>query len=111
MEAGLGWITKFNNGREFIDRDFLTMQKTEGVSRRLRGFKMLERGIPRHGYELVNAEGLVIGHVTSGTMSPVLNQGIGMGYVAREYSTFGTQIFVKIRNKKIPAEIVKLPFI
>jgi len=111
IEAGLGWITKFNNGREFIDRDFLTMQKTEGVTRRLRGFKMLERGIPRHGYELVNSEDSVIGHVTSGTMSPVLNQGIGMGYVAREYSTFGTQIFVKIRNKKVPAEIVKLPFI
>lgn len=111
LEAGLGWITKFNNGREFVDRDFLTMQKTEGVSRRLRGFKLLERGIPRHGYKLENSEGSVIGEVTSGTMSPVLSQGIGMGYVAKEYSAFGTQIFVNIRNKSVPAEIVKLPFI
>jgi aminomethyltransferase len=111
IEAGLGWITKFNNGRRFIDRDFLIMQKTEGVTRRLRGFVMQERGIPRHGYKLVNSEGSIIGKVTSGTMSPVLNKGIGMGYVAKEYSAFGTQIFVKIRNKNIPAEIVKLPFI
>lgn len=111
IEAGLGWITKFNNGRDFIDRDFLQMQKTEGITRRLRGFKMLERGIPRSGYELVNTEGSPIGKVTSGTMSPVLNQGIGMGYVAKEYSAFGTEIRVKIRNKSIPAQIVKLPFI
>ncbi|WP_340114503.1 glycine cleavage system aminomethyltransferase GcvT [Maribellus mangrovi] len=111
IEAGLGWITKFNNGREFVDREFLTMQKNEGVTRRLRGFKMLGRGIPRKGYELINAEDAVIGQVTSGTMSPVLNEGIGMGYVAKEYSAFGTEIFVKIRNKKIPAEIVKTPFI
>ncbi len=111
IEAGLGWITKFNNGRQYIDREFLTMQKNEGVTRRLRGFVMRERGIPRHGYDLVNAEGTKIGHVTSGTMSPVLNQGIGMGYVAKEYSAFGTQIFVQIRNKAIPAEIVKVPFI
>jgi aminomethyltransferase len=111
IEAGLGWITKFNNGREFIDREFLKMQKTEGVTRRLRGFVLQERGIPRHGYELVNSEGSVIGNVTSGTMSPVLNKGIGMGYIAREYSAFGTQIFIKIRNKTIPAEITKLPFI
>ena len=111
IEAGLSWITKFNNGRKFIDREFLMMQKTEGVSRKLRGFKMLERGIPRHGYELVNSEGSIIGNVTSGTMSPVLNKGIGMGYVAKEYSAFGTLVYVKIRNKTIPAEIVKLPFI
>ncbi len=111
IEAGLGWITKFNNGRKFIDREFLAMQKTEGVTCRLRGFVMQERGIPRHGYDLVNTEGSIIGKVTSGTMSPVLNKGIGMGYVAKEYSAFGTQLFVKIRNKNIPAEIVKLPFI
>jgi aminomethyltransferase len=111
IEAGLGWITKFNNGRKFIDREFLTMQKNEGVTRRLRGFVLSDRGIPRHGYELVNAEGVAIGHVTSGTMSPVLNKGIGMGYIAREYSAFGTEVFVKIRNKSIPAEVVKIPFI
>nr|WP_319999238.1 glycine cleavage system aminomethyltransferase GcvT [uncultured Draconibacterium sp.] len=111
LEAGLGWITKFNNGRKFIDREFLTMQKNEGLTRRLRGFVLTGRGIPRHGYELVNSEGETIGNVTSGTMSPVLNKGIGMGYVAKEYSAFGTSIFVKIRNKVIPAEIVKFPFI
>ncbi len=111
IEAGLGWITKFNNGRQFIDRDFLIMQKNEGVTRRLRGFVLLERGIPRNGYELLNSEGSVIGNVTSGTMSPVLNKGIGLGYVAKEYAAVGTQIFVKIRNKSLPAEIVKIPFI
>lgn len=111
IEAGLGWITKFNNGRRFIDRDTLMMQKTEGVSRRLRGFVMLEKAIPRHHYEITNAEGRAVGHVTSGTMSPVLGKGIGMGYVEKEYSAIGTQIFIHIRNKLIPAEIVKLPFI
>jgi aminomethyltransferase len=87
------------------------MQKTEGVTRQLRGFVLLERGIPRHGYELVNSEGDVIGHVTSGTMSPTLNKGIGMGYIAKEYSAFGTQVWVKIRNKTILAEVVRMPFI
>lgn len=111
IEAGLGWITKFNNGREYIDRDFLKMQKNEGVSRKLRGFVLLERGIPRHGYLFENSEGTTIGEVTSGTMSPVLNKGIGMGYIAKEYSAFGTRVFVRIRDKAIPAEVVKIPFI
>ena len=111
IEAGLGWITKFNNGREFVDRDFLMMQKNEGVNRRLRGFVLLEKGIPRHGYPLVDGNNAVIGNVTSGTLSPVLQKGIGLGYIAREYAASGTQIFVKIRNKNIPAEIVKLPFV
>jgi len=114
IEAGLGWITKFNNGRRFIDRDFLMMQKKEGVTRRLRGFVLKERGIPRKDYEIVNSpyEGnSVIGRVTSGTLSPVLNKGIGMGYVAREYSAFGTTVFIRIRKKTIPAGIVKMPFI
>lgn len=111
IEAGLGWITRFNNGRQFIDRDFLMMQKNEGVSRRLRGFVMLEKAIPRHGYELVDSHGISIGKVTSGTLSPMLGKGIGLGYVAREYAALGTSIYVKIRNKIIPAEIVKLPFI
>lgn len=111
IEAGLGWITKFNNGRDFIDREYLTMQKTEGVARQLRGFIMHERSIPRHGYNIVNNEGTIIGHVTSGTMSPVLNKGIGMAYISKAWSAFGTQIFVSIRNKPISAEIVKLPFI
>ncbi len=111
IEAGLGWITKFNNGRDFIDRDFLKMQKTEGVSKKLRGFVMLERGIPRQGYEIVNENGKTIGNVTSGTMSPVLNKGIGLAYISKEYSALGTQISIKVRNKEIPAEVVKLPFI
>ncbi|MDR2910274.1 MAG: glycine cleavage system aminomethyltransferase GcvT [Bacteroidales bacterium] len=111
IEAGLSWITKFNEGRNFIDRDFLAMQKNKGVSKCLRGFVLSERGIPRHGYELVNSEGTTIGTVTSGTMSPVLEQGIGMGYINTEYSAFDTQIFVKIRNKNIPAKVVKMPFI
>ena len=81
------------------------------ITRRLRGFVLKERGIPRHGYDLANSGGEIIGRVTSGTMSPVLNLGIGMGYVAREYAAFGTEIFVQIRNKAIPAEIVKVPFI
>ena len=90
------------------------MQKKEGVTRRLRGFVLKERGIPRKDYEIVNSpyEGnSVIGRVTSGTLSPVLNKGIGMGYVAREYSAFGTTVFIRVRKKTIPAGIVKMPFI
>ncbi len=111
IEAGLSWITKFNNGRHFIDRDFLRLQKTEGVSRKLRGFVLKERGIPRKGYEILNQAGTVVGQVTSGNISPLLNKGIGMGYVEREYAAFGTPLQIQIRNKKIPAEIVKMPFI
>ncbi len=111
IEAGLGWITKFNNNRKFVDRDFLMMQKNEGVKRRLRGFICNERAIPRKGYELVNSEGTVIGNVTSGTMSPTLGKGIGMGYIAKEYASFGNQIWIKIRNKTVSAQVVKVPFI
>ena len=111
LEAGLGWITKFNNDRQFIDRHFLEMQKKEGVKRKLRGFLMEEKGIPRKGYEILNSEGEVTGIVTSGTISPVLKHGIGMGYISAGYSAFGTRILIKIRNKIIPAEIVKMPFV
>jgi aminomethyltransferase len=111
IEAGLGWITKFNGDRKFIDREFLAMQQKEGVTRRLRGFVMKEKGIPRHGYPLYNAEGSQIGFVTSGTMSPLLGYGIGMGYVSKEYAAFGNTVFVGIREKKLAAEIVKTPFI
>jgi aminomethyltransferase len=111
IEAGLGWITKFNNDRRFIDRDFLAMQQKEGITRRLRGFEMKDRAIPRHGYTIYNAEGSVIGTVTSGTMSPMLGIGIGMGYVSKEYAAFGTIVYIGIRDKKVPAEIVKTPFI
>ena len=111
IEAGLGWITKFNGNREFVDCNYLKMQKNEGVSKRLRGFMLLERGIPRHNYEIANSEGVVIGKVTSGTMSPVLNKGIGLGYLDIDYAAFGTVVYVMVRNKKIPAEVVRMPFI
>ena len=111
IEAGLGWITKFNENNNFIDKTLLHMQKTEGVSRKLRGFEMIDRGIPRHGYELCDENGNRIGEVTSGTQSPLLNKGIGMGYVSKAYSAFGTEIYVKVRNKLLKAKIVKIPFV
>ena len=110
LEAGLGWITKFSEGNDFIDRPFLEKQKADGVTRRLRGFEMIDRGIPRQHYEIVNKEGKVIGEVTSGTMSPSLNKAIGMGYVETAYSAFDTEIFIRIRNKDLAAKIVKIPF-
>jgi len=111
IEAGLGWITKFNARNEFINKDLFELQKIEGVKRKLRGFEMIDRGIPRHGYDLVNEEGTKIGVVTSGTQSPILNKGIGMGYVAKEYAAIGTEIFVEVRNKQLKAKIVKIPFL
>ncbi len=111
IEAGLGWITKFTDSKDFIDKDYLLKQKEEGVSRRLRGFVLEERGIPRHGYELVNDNDETIGEVTSGGMSPILKRGIGLGYVNKGYTKFETEIYIKIRNKKIKAKIVKLPFV
>ncbi|MCL3780504.1 glycine cleavage system aminomethyltransferase GcvT [Prolixibacteraceae bacterium JC049] len=111
IEAGLGWITKFTDEKEFIDKNVFLKQKEEGVSRRLRAFKMQERGIPRQGYDIVTAEGEVIGKVTSGSQSPVLNQGIGMGYINKGYTKFGTEVYIQVRKKRIKAEVVKLPFI
>ncbi len=108
LEAGLGWITKFT--KDFVGKDILERQKADGPKRKLVGFKMLERGIPRHGYDIVS-EGKVIGTVTSGTMSPVLKEGIGMGYVASEYAAVGTPVAISIRDKAIPAAVVKLPFV
>ncbi len=110
IEAGLGWITKFN-GDYFIDKDLLLMQKQEGVDRKLRGFEMIDRGIPRHDYELTDQDGNVIGRVTSGTMSPVLNKGIGMGYVHKAYAAIGTEVYLNVRGKALKAKIVKMPFI
>ncbi len=110
IEAGLCWITKFN-GHYFIDKDFLLMQQQEGVERKLRGFEMIDRGIPRHDYELTDKDGNVIGRVTSGTMSPILNKGIGMGYVNKAYSAIGTEVYLNVRNKMLKAKIVKMPFI
>ncbi|WP_075590081.1 glycine cleavage system aminomethyltransferase GcvT [Labilibacter marinus] len=111
IEAGLGWITKFTDSNDFIDREALLSQKENGVTRRLRAFKMINRGIPRKDYEIVDNEDNVIGHVTSGTQSPVLKSGIGMGYVKTDQAKFGTEIFIKVRNRKLKAEIVKAPFI
>ncbi|MBT3244041.1 MAG: glycine cleavage system aminomethyltransferase GcvT [Bacteroidetes bacterium] len=110
IEGGLGWITKFVDGNNFIDRELLEQQKADKPVRRLRGFLMKERGIPRHDYEIKNLDGEKIGIVTSGTMAPALGQGIGMGYIDTAYAGFGKEIFIQIRNKTIKAEIVKLPF-
>lgn len=107
LEAGLGWITKFVPGKNFIDRDFLEKQKSEGVSKKLIRFELLERGIPRHGYEIVNENSEIIGHVTSGTMLPNTKVGIGMGYVKSEYAKADTLIYLRIRNVNVQAKVVK----
>jgi aminomethyltransferase len=110
IEAGLGWITKFNDSKDFIDKALLLKQKEEGVEKRLKGFVMIDRGIPRQHYEVVNANGEIIGEVTSGTMSPMLKQGIGMAYLNKEYWKPETEVFIRIRNKDLKAKIVNLPF-
>lgn len=110
IEAGLGWITKFVVGKDFTNRAMLEKQKAEGVSRKLVGFEMIDRGIPRHGYSLINADGEPIGVVTSGTMSPMRKIGIGMGYVKTEYSKAGTEICIDMRGRKLKAVVVKPPF-
>ncbi|MTI39481.1 glycine cleavage system aminomethyltransferase GcvT [Fulvivirga lutimaris] len=109
LEAGLGWITKFT--KEFTNSAALQKQKEDGVTKKLIGFKMIDRGIPRHDYEIHDADGNNIGRVTSGTQSPVLSQGIGMGYVAKEFTASGTEIFIAVRNKALKAEVNKLPLI
>ncbi|HDZ41698.1 MAG TPA: glycine cleavage system aminomethyltransferase GcvT [Bacteroidetes bacterium] len=109
IEAGLGWITKFTEGKDFLDKEFLLKQKEEGVDKRLKGFVMIDRGIPRHDYEIVNADGENIGRVTSGTMSPMMKQGIGMGYLNKGYWKEGTEIFIRVRNKDLKARLVKFP--
>jgi len=111
IEAGLGWITKFTPEKDFINKNILVRQRNEGTARKLRGFEMIDRGIPRHGYEIANKEGVIIGHVTSGTQSPVLEKGIGMGYVDSQNSTMGSEIYILIRDKQVKAKIVKMPFI
>ncbi|MBE99252.1 glycine cleavage system aminomethyltransferase GcvT [Flavobacterium coralii] len=108
LEAGLGWITKFT--KDFTNSEALKKQKEEGVKRKLVGFEITERGIPRHDYEIADKEGNVIGKVTSGTMSPSLNKGIGMGYVPAEYAAEGSEIYIRIRKNDVPAKVVKLPF-
>ena len=108
LEAGLGWITKFT--KDFTNSENLKKEKEEGVKRKLIGFELTERGIPRHDYEITDKDGKNIGIVTSGTMAPSLNKGIGMGYVTVENSAPDTEIFIQIRNKPVAAKVVKTPF-
>ncbi len=109
IEAGLGWITKFVDGKNFPSRALLEQQKAEGVSRKLVAFKLIDKGIPRHDYNIVDAEGNVIGRVTSGTMSPTAKVGIGMGYVAKDFSKVDSEIFIDVRGRKLKAIVVKPP--
>lgn len=110
IEAGLGWITKFVDGKDFTNRVELERQKKEGVARKLCAFELIDKGIPRHGYEIVDAASETIGHVTSGTMSPVLKKGIGMGYVKTAFSKVGSEIYIQVRNRNLKAQVVKAPF-
>lgn len=109
IEAGLGWITKFT--KDFTNRAAIENQKTEGVSRKLVGFDMIDRGIPRHDYQIADANGNIIGKVTSGTQSPTLAKAIGMGYVNKEFAKADTEIFIMIRDKAIKAKVCKMPFL
>ncbi len=108
LEAGLGWITKFT--KDFINSEALKAQKEAGVSKKLVAFELTERGIPRHDYEIADSNGNVVGKVTSGTMSPSMKKGIGLGYVPKDMSAVDTDINIMVRNKPVAAKIVKLPF-
>jgi aminomethyltransferase len=108
LEAGLGWVTKFN--KEFTNSATLAEQKAAGVKQKLVGFEMIDRGIPRHDYEIIDADGNNIGKVTSGTQSPSLQKAIGLGYVKTGFAKEGTEIFIKIRDNAVKAKIVKPPF-
>ncbi len=108
IEAGLGWITKFS--KPFTNSEALQAQKEAGIQKKLVGFEMIDRGIPRHDYEIADAEGNVIGRVTSGTQAPSLQKAIGMGYVAKDFAKEGTEVFINIRNTPIKAKVVKFPF-
>ncbi|MCP4522460.1 MAG: glycine cleavage system aminomethyltransferase GcvT [Cytophagales bacterium] len=109
IEAGLSWITKFS--KDFVNAENLKAQKEEGVSKKLVAFKMIDKGIPRQGYNLLNEEGEEIGQVTSGTMSPSLGYGIGLAYVQTDFTKVGIEIFVQVRKRVLKAEVVKLPFV
>jgi aminomethyltransferase len=108
LEAGLGWITKFD--KDFTARDILQQQKQSGIQRKLIGFELTDKGIPRHGYEIKDANGVNIGYVTSGTQSPSLNKAIGMGYVETAFSHLDSVIYIKVREKLLAAQVVKFPF-
>lgn len=109
LEGGLSWITKFS--KEFTAKDILEKQKAEGVKRKLVGFEMIDRGIPRHDYKIKDADGNEIGKVTSGTQSPSLQKAIGLGYVATEHANFDSEIYVEVRDKLLKAKVVKTPFL
>jgi aminomethyltransferase len=108
LEAGLGWIVKFNKG--FTAKEILARQKLEGAERKLVGFEMIDRGIPRHGYEIKDQLGMRIGFVTSGTQSPSLGKAIGMGYVRIAFASIDTPFFIKVREKLLQAKVAKMPF-
>jgi aminomethyltransferase len=109
LEGGLGWITKFS--KEFTAKDILEKQKAQGVKRKLVGFEMIDRGIPRHDYKIKDADGNEIGKVTSGTQSPSLQKAIGLGYVATAHANFDAEIYVEVRDKLLKAKVVKIPFL
>lgn len=109
IEAGLGWITKFNDKKNFVDKEILLKQKDLGTDRRLKGFVMIDKGIPRQHYEVVDNAGNIIGEVTSGTMSPMMKQGIGMAYLEKGFWKADTEIFIRVRGKDLKAKIVNLP--
>jgi aminomethyltransferase len=108
MEAGLGWITKFN--KEFSNSDYLKKQKENGVAKKLVGFELLDKGVPRKDYDIADSDGNTIGIVTSGTMGPTVKKGIGMGYVTSKYSKIGSEIYIKVRKRLLKAQVVKMPF-
>lgn len=111
LEAGLGWITKFSETKgDFIDKTFLLEQKNRGIPRKLVGFKMIDRGVPRQGYPVCTENGTEVGTVTSGTMSPMLKIGIGLAYVAPEHAASDTELYIKVRNRMLKAVIVRPPF-
>ena len=110
IEAGLGWITKFTDTKEFINKKALLMQKQDGVSKKLVGFELLDKGIARHDHEILDKEGNIIGNVTSGSMAPSLQKAIGMGYVKTPFAAEGSEIFIKVRDKSLKAKVVKFPF-
>ncbi|SMC60589.1 glycine cleavage system aminomethyltransferase GcvT [Moheibacter sediminis] len=109
LEAGLAWITKLDT--DFVAKDIIVKQKEEGVQKKLVAFKMVEKGIPRHDYKIVDDYENTLGIVTSGTQSPILKEGIGLGYVAIDFAKVGTSIRIQIRDKNVLAEVVKLPFV
>ncbi|MEK6155261.1 glycine cleavage system aminomethyltransferase GcvT [Flavobacteriaceae bacterium 3-367] len=108
FEAGLGWTTKFT--KDFVNSEALAKAKEHGAKRKLIAFELDERGIPRQGYDIVDTNGAVLGRVTSGTMSPSLGKGIGLGYVPSVFSSVGSKIHIQIRKNAVPATVVKLPF-